>query len=157
MVRLSYVNKFDNRKWIIEKTFQLNQNLFSFNKKDTQKCPTPGDTVFEKNFQYLVTLFSVLTVPKSCSLAPLFFFLFIWHVLLKTAAFQNIKGTVIQIKKSLINDCLLVSKVSWKFRILIFYSYCSNLPVKFAIFLKSRPLFNSFHCLFSLWTRHCRS
>ena len=31
-----------------------------------------------------------------------------------------IKGTVIQIEKALINDCLSVSKVSWKFRIPIF-------------------------------------
>ena len=31
-----------------------------------------------------------------------------------------IKGTVIQIEKALINDCLSVLKVSWKFRIPIF-------------------------------------
>ena len=110
-----------------------------------KKFPIPSDIVFDADCtQVLLT-------------RALVFFLFIWHILLKTTAFQSIKGTVIQIKKSLINDCLCVSKVSWKFRILIFYSYRSNLPVKFAIFLKSRPLFNSFHCLFSLWTRHCRS
>ena len=29
-----------------------------------------------------------------------------------------------------------------------YLSYCSNLPLKFAIFLKSSLLFNSFHCVF---------
>ena len=53
-----------------------------------------------------------------------------------------LKGTVVQIEKTLINDRLPVSKVSWKFRIPI--------PVKFAIFLKSNQLFKSFYCLFCL-------
>lgn len=38
-----YTNKVDCRKWIIEKTFQLNQNLFTFNKKD-KKFHKAGDT-----------------------------------------------------------------------------------------------------------------
>ena len=51
-----------------------------------------------------------------------------------------------QIGKSLINDPIRNSKVSWKFRIPTFI-ICSNLPVKFAIFLKSRLLFNNFYSL----------
>ena len=35
----------------------------------------------------------------------------------------NIKGTVMQIKKALINDHLRVSKVSWKFRIPTIYNF----------------------------------
>ena len=36
---------------------------------------------------------------------------------------NSIKGTVMQIEKSLINDCLLVSEVSWKFCIPIIYNF----------------------------------
>ena len=50
-----------------------------------------------------------------------------------------------QIKKAPINDCLRVSKVSSKFHILTIYKCCSSLPVKFAIFLKIRLLFNGFY------------
>ena len=49
----------------------------------------------------------------------------------------SIKGTVMQIDKALINDRLRVSKVSRKSRI-----PCSNLPEKFAIFLKYSIVFS---------------
>ena len=55
-----------------------------------------------------------------------------------------------QIEKALIIDRLRVSKVSWIFRIPTTHKFCSNLPVKFSIFLKSSLLFNSFYCLFYL-------
>ena len=58
------------------------------------------------------------------------------------------KGTVMQIEKTLINDHLRVSKVSWKFHILAIYNFVIIYPMKFAIFLKSILLFNSFYCLF---------
>ena len=63
----------------------------------------------------------------------------------KKTNFLYFKGKVMQIEKSLKNDCLRVSKVSWKFCILTIYNFCSNIPVKFAIFLKSSLLFNSFN------------
>ena len=63
---------------------------------------------------------------------------------------QNIKGTVMQIEKALINDRLSVSKVSWKFRIPTIYNFAVKFAVKFATFLKSSLLFNSFYCLFCL-------
>ena len=49
-----------------------------------------------------------------------------------------------QIEKALINDHLRVLKVSWNFRILTVYNFCSNLHVKFAIFLEGSLLLNSF-------------
>ena len=64
-----------------------------------------------------------------------------------------------QIEKALINDRLHVSKVSWKFRITIIYNFAvirRNEPVKFAIFLKSSLLFNSFYCLFLLLNKTLR-
>ena len=39
---------------------------------------------------------------------------------------------------------------SWKFLIPIIYNFCIYWPLKFAIFLKSSLLFNSFYCLFLL-------
>ena len=71
-------------------------------------------------FIYLWPLLSTISKKKP---------IFIWRPL---------KGTVMQIEKALIIDCLRVSKV------------CRNFPVKFSIFLKSSLLFNSFHCLFCL-------
>ena len=41
-----------------------------------------------------------------------------------------------QVKKALINDCLGVSNVSWKFYIPTISNLAITLPVKFAIFLK---------------------
>ena len=37
--------------------------------------------------------------------------------------FIELKGTVIQIEKVLINDCLRVSKVSWKFHISTIFNF----------------------------------
>ena len=37
--------------------------------------------------------------------------------------FSSIKGTVMQIEKALRNDRLLVSKVTWKFRISAIYTF----------------------------------
>ena len=39
-----------------------------------------------------------------------------------------LKGTVMQIEKLLINDCLRVSKLSWKFRIQTIYNISVNYP-----------------------------
>ena len=50
-----------------------------------------------------------------------------------------------QIGKALMNHRISVSKVSWKY-----------LPVKFAIFLKSSLLFNSFYCLLLLINKTLR-
>ena len=55
-----------------------------------------------------------------------------------------------QIEKALINDHLRVLKVSWNFRILTVYNFCSNFHVKFAIFLEGSLLLNSFYGLFCL-------
>ena len=40
---------------------------------------------------------------------------------------KKIIDTVMQIEKALINDCLRVSKVSWKFR--IHYIVCMTIPL----------------------------
>ena len=47
----------------------------------------------------------------------------------------RIKGTVMQFEKALINDRLRASKVSWNSHFNCLW-FCSNLPVKFAIFKK---------------------
>ena len=60
------------------------------------------------------------------------------------------KGTVMQIEKALINDCLRVSEVSKKNSHSNYMWFCSNLSVKFVILLKSSLLFNNFYCLFCL-------
>ena len=61
------------------------------------------------------------------------------------------QGTVMQIEKPLINDCLHVSKVSRKFALA---TEIYNVAVlKFAIFLKKDLLFKSFYCLFCLETK----
>ena len=41
---------------------------------------------------------------------------------------QSFKDTVMQIEKALINDCLYVSKVSWKFRIANIYNFAVIYP-----------------------------
>ena len=46
----------------------------------------------------------------------------------KTNNNSNIKGTVIQIEKALINDLLRVSKVSWKFRFATVYNFAVIFP-----------------------------
>ena len=56
-----------------------------------------------------------------------------------------------QIEKALIDDRLAVSKVL-KVLHSSYLKFCSNLPVKFAIFVKSSLLFNSFYCPFFLQT-----
>ena len=55
-----------------------------------------------------------------------------------------------QIEKALINNHLRVTKVSWTFRIPTVYDFARDLPVKFAIFLKSSLLFNIVYCFFCL-------
>ena len=64
--------------------------------------------------------------------------------------FHRIKGSVMQIEKALINDCLRVSDVSWKFHIPTIYKLYTNLLNQFAISLKSNPHFNSFYRIFCL-------
>ena len=53
-----------------------------------------------------------------------------WH---RSSHRRCFKDTVMQIEKALMNDLLRASKVSWKSHIPTIY----NLPVKFAVFLKS--------------------
>ena len=57
-----------------------------------------------------------------------------------------------QIEKALKNDCLCVSKVPWKFCNPTVYDF-AVIYYKFAVFLKSSLLFNSFYCLFFLSTK----
>ena len=45
-----------------------------------------------------------------------------------TSNAKGVKGTVMQIEKALINDPLLVSKVSWKFRIATIYNFAVIFP-----------------------------
>ena len=62
---------------------------------------------------------------------------------MQLAAACLFKSTVMQIDKALINERLRLSKVFRKFRISITYNFaviCSNLPVKFAIFLNNSLL-----------------
>ena len=54
-----------------------------------------------------------------------------------------------QIEKAPIIVRLRFSEVSWKFHIETIYNF-ATIPGKFAIFLKSSLLFNSFYCLFCL-------
>ena len=42
---------------------------------------------------------------------------------IKDPKFLLLKGTAMQIEKALTNDCLHVSKISWKFRIPAIYSF----------------------------------
>ena len=53
---------------------------------------------------------------------------------------NSIKGTVMQIEKSLINDCLLVSEVSWKFCIPIIYNF-AVFAREICYFLIKQPTF----------------
>ena len=66
--------------------------------------------------------------------------------------FKNIeiKGTVMQIEKALINDRLRVSKVSWKFRIPTIYSLAVIYPWNFP-FLKKVPYFLTVSIAFSAY------
>ena len=41
----------------------------------------------------------------------------------KLDCFANVEGTVMQIKKALMNDCLCISKVPWNFRISTIYNF----------------------------------
>ena len=52
-----------------------------------------------------------------------------------------IKGTVMQIEKVLINDCLLVSKVSWKFHIPTIYKFAVINPWNLLFLKKNQPNF----------------
>ena len=56
----------------------------------------------------------------------------------------EVKGTIMQIEKAVINYCLGVLKVSHS----NYLQLCSGLPVTFAIFLKSSLLLKGFYCLF---------
>ena len=59
-----------------------------------------------------------------------------------------------QIEKALIKDYLCISKVSWKFQISTIYEYNSNLPMKFAIFLKSIAYFLTVSFVFSVYKQN---
>ena len=48
-----------------------------------------------------------------------------------------------QTENALMNDLLRVSKVSYTFLTSTFYNFAVILPVKFAVFLKNRLLYNS--------------
>ena len=65
-------------------------------------------------------------------------------------AFSCVKGTVMQIEKSLINDCLRCFKNILKNSRSSCLQFYRNVPVKFAIHLKLSLLFNNFYCLFCL-------
>ena len=60
-------------------------------------------------------------------------------------AFQS---AVLQIEKALINERFTCFKIIHKLSHSNYLKFCSNLPVKFAIFLKNSLLFSSFYCLF---------
>ena len=61
------------------------------------------------------------SIWKNVFLAMSLFCGFCWRILEVLSGSRNIyfliKGTIMQIEKALINDCLCVSKVSWKFHI----------------------------------------
>ena len=68
---------------------------------------------------------------------------------------QTYKGTAMKFDKALINNHLRVPKISWKFRIPTIYNFCNNLPVKFAIFLKSSlPYFLTVSIVFSVYKQN---
>ena len=71
---------------------------------------------------------------KCCNLYP--------YLCLQTA-FPILKGTVMQIEKALtcFKSILKISHFNYLY-------FCSNLSMKFAIFLKSNVTFNSFYCLY---------
>ena len=76
-----------------------------------------------------------------------------WSLLQKYFFCITINWTLMQIEKELINDCSVVSKVSWEFHILEIskcLSFSYNLHMKFTVFLKSSLLFNNLYCLFCL-------
>ena len=67
-----------------------------------------------------------------------------------------------QVEKALINDRLPFFKSILKTLHYNYALFCSNLPVKFAIFLNSSLLFNSFYCLFlfinkTLWLNNLKT
>ena len=51
--------------------------------------------------------------------------IWVWKSLMEVRFrwFETLKGTVMQIKKAMINDRLPVSKVSWRFRIPTIYNF----------------------------------
>ena len=51
----------------------------------------------------------------------------VWWI--KPGWISFIKGTVMQIEKALIDDCLIVSEVSWKFRIPSIYNFALIYPL----------------------------
>ena len=59
-----------------------------------------------------------------------------------------------QIEKALTKDSLCISKVSWKFQISTIYKYNCNLPMKFAIFLKSIAYFLTVSFVFSVYKQN---
>ena len=58
-----------------------------------------------------------------------------------------VKGAVMQIEKALINDRLRVFKSILKISHSNYLQFYYNLPMKFTIFLKISPVFNSFFYL----------
>ena len=73
---------------------------------------------------------------------------------LLTNGFGNfVKRTVMQIEKSIINDRLRVSKMSWKFRIPTIYNFAVIYPWNLIFFYKAAYFFISFYCLFCLQTK----
>ena len=67
---------------------------------------------------------------------------------------RTLKGTVMQTEKVLINDCLSVLTVSWKFCGPTIYNFAVIYPWKFLFFKKGRLLFNSFYCLLSVYKQN---
>ena len=59
-----------------------------------------------------------------------------------------------QIEKALVNDCLSVLKVSWKFYIPTVYYFFSNLPVKSAYFLIKVAYFLGASIVFSVYKQN---
>ena len=64
-----------------------------------------------KSFEFLFFLLSIGQRPHYALIV-------LWHY-----SFVAIEGTVMKIEKVLINDCLRVSKVSWKYHIPTFYNF----------------------------------
>ena len=97
---------------------------------------------------FLFFLFYLLFLLLVCFVSFFKFSLFLsWQIFKMSPFFFTpnlpsysalLQGTVKQIEKALINDCLRVWKVYWKFCILTISNFCSNLLVKFVIFL---PIF----------------
>ena len=67
-----------------------------------------------------------------------------------------IKDTVMQMEKALINDCLLVWKVSWKFRILTLYIFNLIYPWNL-IFSEKLAYFLTVSIVFSVYKQNFKS